>query len=124
MYLAQNKNMDDSGFSEDTDRLPELSNLHVLLSEVWEMMIGTCEPYNLGGFATAGIRACYYRSVVVLFYKTSKRTIQINFNSSLVKKVTSNLPSITERCLVILQKFKWRINSFTTSRCFINSYSS
>jgi hypothetical protein len=102
MYLARNKNVDDLGFSEDTDRLPELSDLHVLLSEVWEMMIGRCGPYYSGGFATAGIRACYYRSVVVLFCKTSKQIIQINFNSSLVKKVTSNLPSIAERCPVIL----------------------
>jgi hypothetical protein len=85
------------------------------------MMIGTCGPYNSGGFSTAGIGACYYRSVVVLFCKTSKQTIQINFNSSLVKKVTSNLPSIAERCPVILQKIKWRINSFTTSRCFVRT---
>jgi hypothetical protein len=60
------------GSPRTPDRLPELSDLHALLSEVGEMMIGTCGPYDSSGSASAGIRACYYRSVVVLFYKTSK----------------------------------------------------
>jgi hypothetical protein len=60
------------GSPRTPDRLQELSDLHVPLLEVWKIMIGTCGPYDSGGSATAGIRACYYRSVVVLFYKTSK----------------------------------------------------
>jgi hypothetical protein len=35
-------------------------------------MIGACGPYNLGGSATAGIRAIIARAIVVLLYKTSK----------------------------------------------------
>ena len=72
MYPAQKEKVDDSGFPRTPDRLPGLCGLHVQRSEVSETMTGTCGPYNLGGSATASIRACHYRSVVVLLYKTSK----------------------------------------------------
>ena len=39
------------------DRLPKLSSSRVQQSEVLGTMTGACGPYNLGGFATAGIRA-------------------------------------------------------------------
>jgi hypothetical protein len=40
------------GSPRTPDRLPELFDLHVLLSEVCGTMIGTCGLYNLGGSAT------------------------------------------------------------------------
>jgi hypothetical protein len=39
------------GSPRTPDILPELSDLHVLLSEVCGTMIDTCGPYNLGGSA-------------------------------------------------------------------------
>ena len=55
-------------------------------------MMGTCGPYNLSGFAIAGIGAWHYRSVVILVYKTSKWTMQINFKFNLVRKGYSDSP--------------------------------
>jgi hypothetical protein len=45
------------GSPRTLDRLPELSGSHVQQLEVLKIMTGACGPYNLGGFAIAGIRA-------------------------------------------------------------------
>jgi hypothetical protein len=45
--------VDDSGFPRTPDRLFKLCGAHVQQSEALKAMIGTCGPYNLGGFATA-----------------------------------------------------------------------
>jgi hypothetical protein len=47
----------DSGFSRIPDRLFKLCGSHVQQSEALRAMIGAYGPYNLGGSATAGIRA-------------------------------------------------------------------
>ena len=43
------------GSPRTPDRLPKLSGSRVQQSEVFRTMTGACGPYNLGGFATAGI---------------------------------------------------------------------
>ena len=45
------------GSPRTIDRLLELFGSCVQQSEVLGTMTGACGPYNLGGFATAGIRA-------------------------------------------------------------------
>ena len=92
--LLEKKSWMIQGSPRTPDRLPELSGSHVRLSEVWKTMMSTCGPYNLGGSTIAGIKACHCRSIVVLLYKTSKCTTQMNFKPILVKRVTSDLPSV------------------------------
>ena len=48
-------NVDDSGFPEGTRQTTGLSGFRVQQSEVFRTMTEACGPYNLGGFATAGI---------------------------------------------------------------------
>jgi hypothetical protein len=52
MILLKRKMWMIRGSPRTPDRLPKLSDSHVLLSEVWETMIGTCGPYDSGGFVT------------------------------------------------------------------------
>jgi hypothetical protein len=74
------------------DRLPELSGLHVQLSEVCKTMVGTCGPYNSGGSAIAGIRACYIGSATTLLVKTSKWFCKIKVFEGNKLKMLLNLP--------------------------------
>jgi len=52
MYLARKEKVDDSGFPRMPDRLPGLYGLRVLQSEVYDTIIDTCGPYNLGSSTT------------------------------------------------------------------------
>ena len=64
------------GSPRTPDRLAKLSSSHVQISEVLRTMTGARGPYNLGGSATAGIRAHTWIRYNITF-ENFKRNLQI-----------------------------------------------